>query len=241
MLGELGSCIEAVNQRIDDRLGFHLIAHHMRNEQDHQLGAASIGGVVPEQVADHGHVLEQWDAAVSDTATLSDQAAERHREAVAPARREPYRSSGRKRSLPPAPTWFSWPNPAAFSASIWDQNRSFWQALLFNLHDAACRNCRNGAGFKIQFREECRFDPGHPHHHSVLPLKVETTRSGRARCAVSHRDGPKLWRLAVSLPRRRIIHLRWTSQSSHPAHGAGSACGSPENAYSYWLSRQSKL
>ena len=83
MLGELGSCIEAVNQRIDDRLGFHLIAHHMRNEQDHQLGAASIGGVVPEQVADHGHVLEQWDAAVSDTATLSDQAAERHREAVA--------------------------------------------------------------------------------------------------------------------------------------------------------------
>lgn len=120
-------------------------------------------------------------------------------------------------------------------------NGSFWQALLFNLHDAACRNCRNGAGFKIQFREECRFDPGHPHHHSVLPLKVETTRSGRARCAVSHRDGPKLWRLAVSLPRRRIIHLRWTSQSSHPAHGAGSACGSPENAYSYWLSRQSKL
>jgi hypothetical protein len=32
----------------------------------------------------------------------------------------------------------------------------------------------------------------------VLPLKVETTRSSRVRCAVSLRDGPKLWRLAES-------------------------------------------
>ena len=94
--------------------------------------------------------------------------------------------------------------------------------------------------FKIQFREECRFDPGHPHHHSMLPLKVETTRSIRVGCAISHRDGPRLWRSAVSLSRRGIVHLRWTTHGGHRAYGACSV-GIPENAYSCWLSRQSKL
>ena len=76
------------------------------------------------------------------------------------------------------------------------------QALLDELETCGTRyeeaHSVNATPFKIQFREECRFDPGHPHHHSVLPLKVETTRSSRVRCAVSLRDGPKLWRLAES-------------------------------------------
>ena len=60
-----------------------------------------------------------------------------------------------------------------------------------------CGGIGRRAGLKIRFREECRFDSDHPHHHVAKVLRFT--------CAFAHVTGRAMSATTLPLPRTTLL------------------------------------